>query len=212
MLALLVVIWLLSAMIGRDEPSVQSAAADQPATSTSSAPSSSSATSAAGATTSPSASASQSGTPTSTTGATTSQPPPPPAPPQPCPDQAIAVAAQVAAPEYRVGQKPEFRLVVTNAGKVPCVRDLGASLQELLVFAADGVTRLWSSNDCYPGNSDDVRTLQPSQQVVFPVKWAGRSSKPQCAGQRVTVQAGDYLVVAKLGALASQPTPFRLVR
>jgi len=139
-------------------------------------------------------------------------PPAPPAPPQPCPDEVTAVAAQPERPEYVVGSKPVFELTVTNTGAVPCVRDLDAGLQELLVFAADGTTRLWSSNDCYPGDSIDVRTLQPGETIGYSVTWAGRSSRPQCAGQRVQVPAGDYFVVAKLGPLTSAPVPFRLTR
>jgi hypothetical protein len=136
---------------------------------------------------------------------------PPPGPPPPCPDQATRVVAEPEQPQYQVGTRPVFRLSVTNTGTVPCVRDLDASLQELLVFAADGTTRLWSSNDCYPGDSNDVRTLQPGESAMFTVTWAGRSSSPGCTGQRVAVPAGDYVVVGKLGPLTSQPSPFRLV-
>ena len=137
-------------------------------------------------------------------------PPVPPGPPQPCPDAVTAVAARPAQAEYRVGAKPVFTLTVTNAGAAPCTRDLDAELQELLVFTADGVTRLWSSNDCYPGDSVDVRIMEPGQDVEFAVTWAGRSSNPGCAGKRVPIGAGDYSVVAKLGPLAGPPAPFRL--
>lgn len=214
---LLLLIWLAATLLADDER--PAAATDRPLPPASSTPASSSPTVTSGATASSTAgpSGTASGTPSAAPGgpppsATTSQPPPAPGPPQPCPDAVIGVGAQVAQPEYRVGQKPVFRLVVTNTGKVPCVRDLDASLQELLVFAADGTTRLWSSNDCFPGDSDNVRTMRPGEQAVFPVTWAGRSSQPRCAGQRVTVPAGDYLVVGKLGPLTGQPTPFRLVR
>ena len=134
----------------------------------------------------------------------------PPGPPQPCPDEITKVTAQPEQPEYRVGTKPVFRLTVTNTGTAPCTRNLDAGLQELLVYAADGTTRLWSSNDCYPGDSVDVRTLQPGENVNFTVTWAGRSSRPNCTGQRVQIPAGDYLVVGKLGPLTGAPAPFRL--
>ncbi len=138
-------------------------------------------------------------------------PPVPPGPPQPCPDATTAIAAAPGRTEYRVGAKPVFTLSVTNTGPAACTRDLDARLQELLVFAADGTTRLWSSNDCYPGDSVDVRVLQPAETVSFRVTWAGRSSSPGCAVKRETIQAGDYYVVAKLGPLAGAPTPFRLM-
>jgi hypothetical protein len=135
----------------------------------------------------------------------------PPAAPQPCPDAATAVTAQPARAEYRVGQKPLLRLAVTNLGTVACTRDLDARLQEVLLYAADGVTRLWSSNDCYPADSVDVRLLQPSETVSYSVTWSGRSSQPACAGPRVRVGPGDYLVIARLGPLASGPAPLRLL-
>jgi hypothetical protein len=145
-------------------------------------------------------------TPSSTPVVTTT-----PAGPQPCPDEITRVVAEPERQQYRVGERPVFRLSVTNTGTVPCVRDLDASLQELLVYAADGTTRLWSSNDCYPGDSNDVRTLQPGEPAMFSVTWAGRSSQPGCSGQRVAVPAGEYRVVGKLGPLTSAPTPFQLV-
>lgn len=136
-------------------------------------------------------------------------PPPPPGPPQPCPNEVTKVVAEVGAPEYRVGQRPEFRLVVTNTGPVPCTRELDPKVQEILVLGQDGA-RLWSSNDCYPGRNPDLRTLEPGGTAVFRLAWHGRTSAPNCAGKRKTLPAGDYSVVAKVDDLASAPTPFRL--
>lgn len=136
-------------------------------------------------------------------------PPPPPPPPGPCPDESIGLTAQVGQPEYEVGQQPEFRLVVINVGPVPCIRDLDAALQEVLVFAADG-TRLWSSNDCFAGDSDLVRTIDPGEELDFGVAWSGLGSVPGCDSERERVPPGDYNLVAQLGPLASPPTPFRL--
>lgn len=136
---------------------------------------------------------------------------PPPEPPQACPDQVTAVAAQPARPEYVAGARPVFRFAVTNTGRLACTRDLDPGLQELLVFAADGTTRVWSSNDCYPGGGVDVRLLRPGETVAASLTWSGRSSHPGCTGQRVPVPAGDYLVVARLGQLTSPPTPFHII-
>jgi hypothetical protein len=139
-------------------------------------------------------------------------PPAAPGSPQPCPDAAIALTAQPERPEYPAGARPVFKLTVTNASQVACTRDLDPGLQELLVFAADGTTRLWSSNDCYPSEGADLRTLQPGEAITATVTWAGRSSRPRCTGQRVPIPPGDYLVIGKLGPLTSPPTPFKLTR
>ena len=216
--ALLLLIWLIAALTDDERPVQPAAVTERTATTRAATSSTTAPSSTAPSSIQPSSTAPSSLPVSSTVSAGVGRPPAAvttpstttPAPPQPCPDPVIALAAQVGRPEYRVGEKPEFRLAVTNTGQQPCVRDLDASLQELLVLTANG-TRLWSSNDCYPGESDDVRVLKPGEQVSFRVVWAGRTSNPQCAGRRVTVQAGDYLVTAKLGPLTSPPVPFRLI-
>ena len=122
------------------------------------------------------------------------------------------MAAQTDQPSYQVGERPVFRLIVTNTGIVPCTRDLAAALQEMIVLSADGTTRLWSSNDCAPGDGDEVRTLDPGEQSTFSVSWAGRTSEPDCPQERETVPAGEYLLITRLDAVTSAPAPFRLVQ
>lgn len=132
--------------------------------------------------------------------------PPPPA----CIEASIAVVAQVAQPSYPVGQQPVFRMLIGNVGKTACVRDLNAALQSVTVFTADGSTRLWSSNDCYPEKSKDAPTLAPGEVKTFSVKWSGTTSEPTCTADRTRVPAGQYRVVATLGKLASKPVLFTL--
>jgi hypothetical protein len=129
----------------------------------------------------------------------------------PCPDQVIGVAAQVGAPQYKVGERPVFRLVIVNNGPVPCKRDLDAALQELGLFTGDGAKKLWSSNDCFPGKSKDLRTLTPGEPVTFALNWSGRTSAPGCRGSRAPVGAGEYRLLSRLGGIVSPPTQFHLV-
>ncbi|HEV2783262.1 MAG TPA: hypothetical protein VGX25_28090 [Actinophytocola sp.] len=154
-----------------------------------------------------SASASSTAPPVAATTTTTTAPP---APPGPCPDAVIKVLAETGAPGYRVGQRPLLRLVVVNAGQLACVREVGRSLRELVITSADGATRLWSSNDCYPPPGAESRLLQPGERLEFTVNWAGRTSAPGCPSRRRSLPAGTYLVTAKLGALASPPAPLEL--
>lgn len=129
----------------------------------------------------------------------------------PCADGVVAVLAQTERPSYRVGEKPVFRLVVTNTGTGPCTRDFDSARQEVIVNRADG-HRVWSSNDCYPGGSRDLRTLQPGQQAVFGVRWSGRGSRPGCAGARSPAPPGDYQLVTRQGEVLSKPVSFTLTR
>ena len=138
-------------------------------------------------------------------------PPPIPVPatgPVPCSDDMIGVAAEIDAAEHRMGQRPTFRLVVTNISKQPCVRDLDPGRQEIVVWSLDG-ERLWSSNDCSNGSTADLRTLVPGQPVAFAVTWAGRTSSPGCAGTRTVVPAGKYRVMSRVDGVISPPTDFQ---
>jgi hypothetical protein len=128
--------------------------------------------------------------------------------PVPCTDAMLATAAEVDRPEHRVGERPVFRLVITNVSGQPCVRDLDSVRQEVVVWSADLKDRLWSSNDCVNGSSIDLRTLVPGQPVAFSVAWAGRTTTPGCAQPRTVVPAGPYQVMTRLDDVISPPTPF----
>ncbi|WP_068279228.1 hypothetical protein [Aldersonia kunmingensis] len=202
--AILVVIGLIAVIAGGggDDPSPTAAASSETPTTTQT-PASASAT--------PSGSETASGTAT-TSGAATSGAASPAAatPPGQCPDSSLAVKATIAQPTYKVGQEPEFGIVITNISTAPCERDLGAGLQQVLVYTLDGVQRLWSNSDCFPSATPDLRTLTPGQQAAFTVKWSGTTSQPECAGERVPVAPGAYTVIAQLGALRSGAEPFNL--
>jgi hypothetical protein len=131
------------------------------------------------------------------------------APPQPCSDSALQLRVLPERPAYRVGEEPVLDLVVRNVSTVACVRDLGAAHQEVLLY--DGRNRrLWSSNDCYPGGTKDPQVLGPGDSASFSVTWSGLSSRPKCAGERVRVGAGSYLLLGRLGTLVSKRSPIRL--
>jgi hypothetical protein len=123
----------------------------------------------------------------------------------------MQVTIELGAPQYKVGQRPELRLVVTNAGQVPCTRDISRSLREILVTTQDGATRLWSSNDCSRSTlPPESQIVQPGEHLGYEVKWAGRTSAPNCPIKRTTVQAGTYSVVGRLGALTGPAVPLVL--
>ncbi len=217
------VVWIVSALAGGSapQPAAQQSLLAPPATSattTTTAPPTTPApasTTTEPASTPAAVSTAPSAIPVAPTSAVVPSPSPPTStavvpPPPTCIDPSIAVVAQVAQPPYPVGQQPVFRILVGNVGKTPCARDLNAALQSVTVFTADGGTRLWSSNDCYPGKSTDVPTLAPGQVKTFSVKWSGTTSEPTCTADRTRVPAGQYRVVATLGKLASAPVPFTL--
>jgi hypothetical protein len=120
-----------------------------------------------------------------------------------CPDSAITLTVSSFKPSYPVGDTPVLKLTIRNTARVTCRRDIGARQQQIVVYA--GRTRVWSSNDCYPGGAKDVRALEPGQVVTSTVVWSGRSSRPGCSGRRTQAGAGTYLLVGQLGTLRSAP-------
>lgn len=193
-MVLALLVWFIAALRGGDSSDSASAAASSSLTAAE-------ATSAPATSVSGSATSGVSGTSTTSAAAV---------PPGQCPDGSLAVKATVAQPTWQAGQEPEFGIVITNISTTPCERDLGAGLQQALVYSLDGSQRIWSNADCFPSTDADVRTLTPGQQAAFTVKWSGTASAPECAGERVPVAPGAYTVVAQLGTLRSAPEPFNI--
>ena len=156
--------------------------------------------------------------PATSTPAPAPEPPPAPTPPPPsydaagkliCAPESVSVTAVTAAPSFAAGSQPVLGMVVTNTGAQPCQQDVSGTIQTFTVNAADG-SRMWSTTDCFPGEGTEVRELAAGESVKYTVKWSGTTSMPGCAGERITVPAGDYTVVAQLGGLSSAPAPFAI--
>lgn len=194
--ALVGFVWLVATTFGGGAPAGSRAAASSPPAPP--AP-----------TSSPSASSPPSSPPAEQPPTTPPSPTPPPGPPPPCEDAQLDVAAEVDRPEAAVGEHVGMRIVVANAGPLPCTKDIGRHVRELLVTTADGATRLWSSNDCLATEGSEVRVLQPGERFDYGLRWPGTTSEPGCAAQGL-LGPGDYLVVAKVAGKASNPVVFRL--
>ncbi|TKJ20021.1 MucR family transcriptional regulator [Blastococcus sp. CCUG 61487] len=133
---------------------------------------------------------------------------PAPEPGGPCTDEMLGVEVRAPA-AAALGSKPTLDLVVTNVSTVPCVRDLDKKLQELILVDAAGA-RVWGSNDCFPEEGADVRTLVPGEAVAFPVIWGGLTSEPDCLAERVVPPAGTYAVRGRLDTKSSADVPLTL--
>ncbi|MFD3595397.1 hypothetical protein ACFWU5_21950 [Nocardia sp. NPDC058640] len=193
---LAIVIWLVTMVArGGESAGAENAAATTSETATSAPSTTTSATS--------SAPTGSSTTPTTTTSAT-DQPAAPP-----CSDQSLALKVTVGQPTYKVGDQPAFGTVITNISSAACSRDLGAGPQ-FLVYTLDGQRRLWASNDCAQDDPPEMKTLKAGEQLSYKGNWFGTTSQPQCAGDRLQVPAGAYMVVAQLGAARSAAEPFNL--
>jgi hypothetical protein len=128
--------------------------------------------------------------------------------PVPCTNAMLTTGAEIDPAVHKVGSRPVLRLVITNVSGQPCVRDLDAARQEIVVWSGDGATRLWSSNDCVNNPTVDLRTLVPGRPVAFALTWGERTTTPGCAQARTVVPAGSYRLMVRLDDLISPPTPF----
>ena len=126
-----------------------------------------------------------------------------------CPDQSLAIKVTPEKATYRLGEEPVFTVVITNIGSTECQRDVGAGLQQALVYTLDN-QRIWSNIDCFPNAASDLRTFKPGEQAGFTVKWSGTNSVPGCGEERVPVGVGAYQAIAQLGELKSVPEPFNI--
>ena len=132
-----------------------------------------------------------------------------PVPGGPCGDDMISVVVRPPGAAVAVGSKPTLDLVVTNVSPVPCVRALDKSLQEIVLLDGGGA-RVWGSNDCFPENSSDTRTLAPGEAVVFPIVWGGLTSEVGCGDDRVTPAPGNYVLRGRLDTKTSGDAPLTL--
>ena len=219
MVVLALVIWLVVALTGGDDPdqnpepaaaevttSATTTAADASADAASASTTRSGGSSGSAGTRSAGDSASEDADNTSTSATTSAAP----VPPGQCSDQSLAVRVTADEPNYRVGSEPDFTIVITNIGTSQCERDLGAGLQQVLVYSLDGNERLWANTDCFPESTADIRSLAPGDQAAYSVKWSATTSEPGCQAPREPVGPGAYTVVGQLGGLRSAPEPFNI--
>ncbi|KHJ74282.1 hypothetical protein [Rhodococcus sp. Chr-9] len=219
---LALVIWLVVALTGGDDPDQNpEPAAAEVTTSATTTAADASADAASASTTRSGGSSGSSGTRSAgdsasedaddedntSTSATTSAAP---VPPGQCSDQSLAVRVTADEPNYSVGSEPDFTIVITNIGTSQCERDLGAGLQQVLVYSLDGNERLWANTDCFPESTADIRSLAPGDQAAYSVKWSATTSEPGCQAPREPVGPGAYTVVGQLGGLRSAPEPFNI--
>ncbi|PTR29050.1 hypothetical protein C8K36_103422 [Rhodococcus sp. OK519] len=199
--ALVLIVWIvLSIGGGDDEPESAAAAASSELTEPNAAPDASESADPSATDASSAGASSTTTAPSTTTGN----------PSKECTDQSLALRVTPDLPQYKAGEEPGFTIAITNIGTSTCERDLGSSLQQVLVYSLDGKDRLWSNVDCFPSAAPEVRTLEPGKQAGFTVKWSGKTSAPGCTAPREAVAPGGYTVVGQLGSLRSSPEPFNI--
>lgn len=125
-----------------------------------------------------------------------------------CADADILVEAGSEMAIYPVGSTPQLTLTITNIGVLECRRDVGPGANELRIEFQGSV--LWSSDDCNPSTESDIISLKRGEAFTTEVVWDGRSSAAGCPSDQPLVEAGEYSIVGRNGAVVSAPTGLRL--
>ncbi|MFF0751578.1 hypothetical protein [Streptomyces sp. NPDC004267] len=114
---------------------------------------------------------------------------------------------------YEPGEKPRFKLAVTNTTGTECKTDLGPKSAVLMIRDTTGV--LWSSKDC-PNPAGPLFLKVPAHATItHTVEWDRRHSAPQCATTAPAGQAvgpGNYLAEATVPGARVTPVSFQLAK
>lgn len=112
--------------------------------------------------------------------------------------------------EFAPGSVIGLRAEITNAGEVECLRDIGASANEVFVTDADG-TPIWSSNACPANSANDLVRMRPGDVYRISVKWPTTKDAAICGDAGAPVGTGNYAAYARNGAVQSgQPAAITL--
>lgn len=128
----------------------------------------------------------------------------------PCVPSVLGVAASTDAKQYRLDDRPELEIQVTNTGEAPCVANLSDSQIELLVY--NGWSRVWGSHDCTMQPGDSPVTLAPRQTARRSIRWSAMSSQPHCAGTRERVGLGNYTLHARFAGIDGRTAAFAIAQ
>ena len=123
-----------------------------------------------------------------------------------CVDSDVEVTAATADATTGVGGGMALTLTVTNTGSAPCNRDVGAGANEMRITS--GSVLVWSSDFCNPSKATDVQALAPGKPFTTSVTWPGTITEEGCPADQPLAQAGSYKVVARNGAIESEPVAF----
>lgn len=125
-----------------------------------------------------------------------------------CADDALRLVVATDARSYPAAAQPRLTLTATNTGPASCLRDLGSRAVEWVIYS--GVDRIWSSADCPPTASSEIRTLAPGVATSVALTWPRVRSDPQCKGGPVAALPGTYVLLGRAGNVKAPGAVFVL--
>lgn len=128
--------------------------------------------------------------------------------PQPCRTGDLDVTVSVETPTPTAGGEVVFVMAVANTGDSPCIQDVGASATSFLVTS--GGFRVWSSDDCNPGGTEQLEVIPPGQAFAVQAVWPTIITTPGCPTTTNPARPGSYDVTATDAGITSAATRFVL--
>ncbi|UYQ63627.1 hypothetical protein [Streptomyces peucetius] len=127
-----------------------------------------------------------------------------------CAPGSLKLTLRSAKVAYEPGEKPVFRLVVTNSSATTCKADFGPRSAVFTVTDSEDET-VWSTKDCPRRAGSRVLQVPARSTITHAVEWDRERSAPQCATPKGgAVGAGTYLVEATFPGATVLPASFRL--
>lgn len=127
-----------------------------------------------------------------------------------CAPGSLKFALSSAKVAYEPGEKPVFRLAVTNSSATTCKADFGPRSAVITVTDSDDET-VWSTKDCPSPAGSRLLQVPAKSTITHTVEWDRERSAPQCATPKGgAVGAGTYLLEATFPGATVLPASFRL--
>ena len=128
-----------------------------------------------------------------------------------CPEDKIALKAEVDPKSVEDGEEPEFGMVVENNHTVTCLIDVGTKEQEFVVKKDGDV--VWSSKYCAAPKDENAEVsteFAPQSEKTAKLKWNRIQVDKNCNRTDEDFAPGKYDLIVKLDDRASEPTTFEL--
>lgn len=127
---------------------------------------------------------------------------------QQCRGSDLDVTVSVETPAPTAGSEVVFVMSVANTGDSPCTQDVGAAATTFTVTS--GGFRVWSSDDCNPGGSEQLEVIPPGQAFAVQAVWPTIITTPGCPTTDNPARPGSYDVTATDAGITSAATRFVL--
>lgn len=128
-----------------------------------------------------------------------------------CPDDMIALKAEIDPKKVKDGAEPEFGMVIENKHDATCLIEVGTKEQEF-VIEKDG-DEVWSSKYCAAKkdeNAEVITEFAPQSKKTAKLKWNRIQVDKNCNKTNKDFAAGQYDLIVKLGEEESKPASFEL--